>query len=423
MDQAAGDVSGYASDIYLPWGAGRHRGQAMGGAGDHPSIGPLTLWDAQFLQSGSPDAAHAVEVNALSVLSFNVSYREATTGLVPDAAQLVYQSQQAYWPKTVNAGDLRQWEVAHHPAVGLMAFAARPAPVHLETAQRIASWNATWGAGGEGSPNLYMASGTGLSDGTGVFGYYYQPRGRAWCLRSLVHATFLSPDSSSWRAGGRYWLNLNRVYADQWRGKQAALALSLPWAVGPNHLDNLPQNHWPWPSWQTHFLIPELHKAAAAKLLTGTQQLALESLADWVAEFPVRWVNEQPDGGWRYHPYEQLIPADAKGLVPTSWGAVMAQLVTTPPPSVDGSWFMTNSSSTAYANFFGEGVAGGGVGYYYVSVYWAALVAAVERNIPGAAQAWTTVNSKVTNLMTWRTGFSNNPRFGASPRIVGGSAV
>jgi hypothetical protein len=419
-DQPASDLSGYAADTYTPWATGRHRGQGMGGPGDHPSIGPLTLWDAAFLQSASPAAANAVEANALCALSFNVCYRDTTTGLVPDASQLVYQSQQAYWPKTTNAGDVALWEVAHHPGVGLMAFAARPSPVHLETAQRIASCNATWSAGGDGSANLYMASATGLADGTGVFGYYYQPRGRAWCLRSLVHATFLSPDGSNWRTGGKYWINLNRIYWDQWRTKQPASALSLPWAVGPNHLDNLPQNQWPWPAWQTHFGIPEWHKAASAQLLSGTQQTALESLANWVAEYPVRWINEQPNGGWRYIPYQQLIPADANGQVPTTWGAVMAQIVTAPPPTVAGGWNMTTGNSTEYANFFGEGLAGGGSsnGYYYCSVYWAALVAAVERGIPGSAQAWATSQANLIGLEIWRKGFAGNPRFGSVPRNV-----
>lgn len=424
MAQPAGDLSGYAADVYAPWTGGRHRGQSMGGAGDHPSIGPLTLWDAQFLQSGSAVVAKAVEANALCVLNFNVGYREITTGLVPDGQQLIWHSQQGNWPKTTNGGDVLMWEVAHHPAVGLMAFACRPSPVHMETAQRIASWNATWGAGGPGSANMTAWSGTGLEDGTGVFGHYYQPRGRAWCMRSLVHATFLSPDGSAWRAGGKRWLNLNRIYWAEWMGKPAALALGIPWANGPDQIVGLPQNNWPWPSWQTHFLIPELHKAAAVKLLSGSQQTELETLADWVASFPIRWVNEQPNGGWRYIPYLQLLPTDAQGNIPNNWATAMAKIVSAPPPSVAGTWFMRDDVSAEYANFFGEGVAGGGAnGYYYISVWWAAFVAAVERGIPGSAQAWATLQRDLTNLETWRKGFSTNPRFGATPRKIGGVAV
>jgi hypothetical protein len=242
-------------------------------------------------------------------------------------------------------------------------------------------------------------------------------------MRSLVHATFLSPDGTAWREGGKYWMNLNRIYWDAWRSKQAAAAISLPWANGPDGIVGLPANKWAWPPWQTHFLIPELHKAAAVQILSGSQQTAMESLADWVAEYPVRWINEQPNGGWRYIPYQQLIPTDANGVVASNWGALMAQLVTAPPPAVAGPWFMSTDASPEYGAYFGEGVAGGSTGYYYVSVFWSAFVAAVERGIPGSATAWATVQANVTNLSTWREGFKVNPRFGATPRRVGGQAV
>jgi hypothetical protein len=422
-DQQPGDQSGYAADAYAPWGGGRHRTQSMGGAGDHPSIGPLTQWDAAFLQSGSPMAAKAVEANALAVLGFNLAYRDDRTGLVPGQADVVGRQRRANFPDTTNGSDTMCWEAAHHPAVGLIAFAARPSPVHIETAQRIVLWNSTWSAGGMGSPNMSYWSGTGITDSTGVYGFYYQPRGRAWCIRSLVHATFLTPEGLDWRAGGKVWLDLNRIYWDAWRVKQPAAALNLAWGVGPDNLDGLNLNKWAWPSWQTGFLIPELHKAAAAKLLSGSQQTALESLADWAAAFPVRWVNEQPNGGWRYHAYQQLIPTDANGQAPTTWGAVQALLVTAPPPSVAGPWYMSNEYSPEFAAYFGEATAGGSAGYYYISVWWASFVAAVERNVPGSAQAWATVQQNVTNLSTWRTGFQNNARFGSTPRAIGGVAT
>jgi hypothetical protein len=425
MDQAAGDVSGYASDIYLPWGAGRHRGQAMGGAGDHPSIGPLTQWDAAFLQSGSRAAAAAVEVSALSVLSFNLVYRDEHSGLIPDQAMLVGRQRGANFPGTYNPDSIRDWEVAHHPAVGLIAFAARPSPVHLETAQRIVMWNATWSAGGTGSSNLAAYKGNDFAtDSTGVYGFYYQPRGRAWCLRSLVHATFLSPDGSTWREGGRRWLDMNRAYLAEWMKGKNSRALGFMLGNGPVETEPLgPNGTHRWPTWQTHFMIPELHKAASAKLLSGSQQAALEALADWAAAFPVRWINEQPNGGWRYIPYQQKFTSDETGTPPATWGKVLATINATSPPSVAGPWFTSDWETVEYAAFFGDAMAGGTAGYYYVSVFWAALVAATERGIPGSSAAWSTVQNNVTNLSYWRQGFADNARFGATPRTVGGQAL
>lgn len=426
MDQPGGDLSGYAGDAYAPWTAARLRPAYMGGAGDDPGIGPLPLWDAQLLQTGSPLAARAVQACALAVLSYNVGYRDSRTGLVPDASQVVAANQQGGWPKTVNDAQLRCWEVAHHPAAGLMAFASRPSPIFIEVAQRIVVWNATWSGGPVGSANTYKWSGTGLSDSTGVYGYWYQTRGRAWCLRSLTHATFLSPDGA-WRDGGKRWLNMNRIYNEEWMRKPAALALGLCWAMGPDEMDETvgrPARNYTFPTWQNHFTIPEWHKAASAKLLQGSDQQALEQFTDWLVALPVRWVNEQPNGAWRFIPYQVLLACDATGKLAPTWAENMARILTTEPASVAGTWEMANVPSPEYSEYFGEGLAGGGSnGYYYVSVWWAALVAAVERGVPGAAQAWQTVQSKVTNLDTWRRGFGSNPRFGAAPRVINGQTV
>jgi hypothetical protein len=55
-------------------------------------------------------------------------------------------------------------------------------------------------------------------------------------------------------------------------------------------------------------------------------------------------------------------------------------------------------------------------GAFYPSYFWSALVAAVERGVPGADTAWTKVQDNVTNLSTWRAGFASDPRWGTFPR-------
>lgn len=50
------------------------------------------------------------------------------------------------------------------------------------------------------------------------------------------------------------------------------------------------------------------------------------------------------------------------------------------------------------------------------SYLWAALVAMVERRVPGAATAWATVNTDLVNLSVWSDGFAADPRWGATPR-------
>ncbi|MCS6945217.1 MAG: hypothetical protein RMK97_07385, partial [Sutterellaceae bacterium] len=55
-------------------------------------------------------------------------------------------------------------------------------------------------------------------------------------------------------------------------------------------------------------------------------------------------------------------------------------------------------------------------GALYPEYFWAALVAAVERNVPGAEAAWNKVIGNVTNLASWSAGFGNDPRWGIYPR-------
>ncbi len=421
VDQPGREMTRYGADRYQPWAPVRQRPNNMGGTGDHPGIGPLAQWDAHFLQSGNPLAARAVEANALAILGYNLCYRDSTTGLVPHAEQLVGRDRHYNWPGTDNPEDRMCWETAHHPAAGLMAFVCRPSPVFIEVAQRIVVMNATWSAGGLDGQNLQAWSGTGITDSTGVYGFWYQQRGRAWGIRSLVHATFLSPDGQPWRDGGKHWLNLNRIYLAEWTRKPAAAALNVFWDQAPDWPASHGSGNWLLPSWQNHFLITELHKAASVKLLTGTEQQALDALADWAALLPVRWVNEQPEGGWRYIPYAQAIATAANPNVapPSSWGAVMRQFVSSTPPTVAGAISVYDGATTEYANFSTNGSAGA----FYPSYWWAALAAAVERNVPGAETAWRTVQLQASNLGSWRTGFAVDPRWSATPRTIGGQPV
>ena len=87
----------------------------------------------------------------------------------------------------------------------------------------------------------------------------------------------------------------------------------------------------------------------------------------------------------------------------------------TPPASVAGGWLSTGNDATkTYAAFLANNSAGA----YYPSYFWSALVAAVERNVTGARTAWTTVQTNLTNLASWRVGFASDPRWGSTPRNV-----
>lgn len=404
LDQASTfDMSAYAADTYAPWSTGRQRASGMGAGGDHPSIGPLPQWESRALQSGDPRAWNATEVSALACLSYNINYRDSASGLVPSFSQIGTKWQGFGWPRQLNANDAAMWEVAHHPAAGLMAFIGRPSPVFIEIAQKIAVWNGTWSA----------SDTAGWSAGT--HGFWYQRRGRAWCLRSLAHATFLTPDGAAWKAPAKAAISNNVSLLDTWR-TDAKAALGVTWDYAPTSLfDENGGAGFQTSVWQHWYTATEIHKLAATRLLSGTAQSALATLADWFTVAAVRWINEQPNGGWRYIPYKDTIGDSATTINSRATWALERNRAgnhTDSPSGVSGPWMSYDGVPSTYNSYSADGAAGA----YYPSYFWAALVAAVERGLPGAAAAWSTVNAQITNLASWRQGFANDPRWGSTPR-------
>lgn len=132
----------------------------------------------------------------------------------------------------------------------------------------------------------------------------------------------------------------------------------------------------------------------------------------------MRWVNEQTDGGWRYIPYTTIIGRDMSGGtidMDGTWGSIRAWTHSDSPASVSGTWYFATGEPTSYAGGYGNTDTNRP---RYVDYYWAALVAAVERDVAGAALAWWTVVQNVTDLATWRAGFGTEPRWGSVPKVI-----
>ena len=405
---SAADLSGYGNDSYVPWTSGRQRESNMGGTGDHASIGPLPQWEARALQSGDRRAWNATEVSALAVLGFNINYRDSGTGLVTTLAQIGTRAiASRTWPahQPGGGGGRLEWELAHHPAVGLMAFVGRPSPVFIELAQKVALWCGSWSS--DSTPNWQG----------GVFGFWCQTRGRAWGLRSLTHATFLTPAGDAWRTSGLSAISLNVNYLDSFRNDSKAVLNTL-WDGTPSNPRDFRGDIQGWQNsvWQVHYLICELHRTAACNLLAGSAQVALDALADWAALHAVRWVNEQPNGGWRYLPYETTMGQGTPIMSQATWSAERNRPGnhTDAPPGVSGPWMSHAGCPSAYAAYAAQTSASA----YYPTYFWAALVAARERNVPNAATAWSTVQTGIANLPSWMDGFAIDPRWGATPRTA-----
>ncbi|MBB4844020.1 hypothetical protein HNP55_002556 [Paucibacter oligotrophus] len=417
-DQAASfDMSAYAQDAYRPWGTGRHRAVGMGGGGDHPSIGALPQWEARALQSGDARAWAATEASALAMLSYNINHRDVS-GVVPHSAIMPLKTQGSWYKNWPSNNAEPAFEVAHQPAAGLMAFVARPSPVYIEIAQKIAVWTGTIDASSDLLKYMDGAA-AGISDPTGIVGNV-QMRAKAWGPRNLCHATWLSPQDHPWRASGLQWLDRNSRFLGAYAANTRAVLLPL-YEGEPEWPMDLEKN---MPGiqvslWMYHFVVMEWHRIAASQLLLGLsaqRQAAVDKVADGLALAVVKWVNEQPEGGWRFLPYRSRLGDEGGNLAAyPGWGAQRAADLGGRPSAVAGPWgggIGDEKSWAAVEALAYESV--GGVGY--PSNFWAALVAARERAVPGAAQAWNTVLANITNLAAWRAGFANDPRCGAYPR-------
>jgi hypothetical protein len=406
----------YEDDAYAPWSPGRLNVPGMPSGGDAAGIGPLTRWDSHYLQTGSRYARRAVIASALGALSCNVSTRDGASGRVPTIAQASGKSQNRdTWPKTRTEP---RWELAHHPAVGLMAFLCQPSPAFIEIAQKIALWNAT------------------ALQTDGVFGFWAQVRGKAWGIRSLAHAIFLTPDGDPWKAPARSSLTANVRLIDEFRTSPNA-TLGFVWYTSPTkcadfegRIEGMQQ-----PLWMHHFLVLALHSAERAKLLSGAEQALLKTVTDWAAMQPVRYVNEARRGEWRLHNYLTMVGRAAvtaaandvlgSGVVA---GPTFDALPTYPenfawfyrdaPPPSAGKFLFIQTDPGLNPNYRSWSTASEATssGVSYASVFWAALTAAVERDLPGADAAWDKVTTGITNLSTWSNGFVKEPRYNRYPR-------
>jgi hypothetical protein len=387
----------------------------MPNGGDAYGIGPVTQWDAHYLQTGSRYARRAVVSSALGALSCNVNTRDAASGFVPTFTQTQGKSQtEGTWPRT---GTEPAWELAHHPAVGLTAFLCQPSPVFIELAQKIA-----------------ICNGTTLKNN--ACGFWAQVRGKAWGIRSLAHAIFLTPDADPWKAPARLNLAANVRLVDAFRTSPNA-ALGFVWHAAPDRCGDFESRNegMQQPLWMHHFLVTSLHAAERAKLLAGTDQALLTTVADWAALQPVRYVNEATAGEWRLHNYLTMV---GRATVTSTTGdnlgsgiyagATFDALPTYPenfrwfyldaPPADSGRFLFIESNPSTNPNYrwWSSARESSTSGVGYAAIFWAALTVSVERGVPGAEAAWTRVTTNLTNLSTWADGFVAEPRYSRYPR-------
>jgi hypothetical protein len=403
----ATEYSNATYDTYEPWRPCRVRVPGMGAGAWYEEISPYTRSQSHYFQTGSKDAARAVVNHALGVLCCTVNYRDSTTNLVPSVQDMAGKSGSSNtWPVTSSTfpGTINtepQFESAHQPAHGVVAFLCRPSPCFIEIAQKIMCWNV---------PHLDSGSG----NGTHTFN---QPRGRAWVMRNYAHALFVTPDAlTTWKSSGRTALDGERAVVDAF--------LNVSW----NHFGIV----WDWTAptadndqsssrpgyqhsfFQQNFLGTAFDTVSRMKVLQGSQQTSWDTMTDRILGFHVRWVNDASGGEWLALPYQPTVGTESGGAItasPINLATLTRQEMSGTVPTAPGVWRNLFPDEFNY-NSLGADVGGTD----YCAQYFAALSAAVERDISGAATAWTTVVNGVSNLATWRQAYRTQPQVNRWPR-------
>ncbi len=391
-------------DTYVPWATCRLRMPGMDGTGDDEEIALFTECQTDYFLSGNRFARRAVLASGLACLSAGFNWRHSN-GEVPAQAQVAGKNTtNGRWPLLTTEprwGGSNTADGSHIPAVSLVPFLCRPSPCFIEIAQKEFVWNHT---------NYNSVDGSHPFD---------QTRSRAWRLRNYAIAAFLTPDGDSTRKSGYRSalvasMNVINTFLDKsWNTFEVLFDLA---ADDPfDHSTSRPGFQASF--FMHHFGSQSFHAIAGAKVLRGADAVAWNRLADRMMNFPLRWINDAAGFEWRAIPYQPTIGVRSGTAVNQAPGN-LAQLtraeMSGTPPSGPGPWMNLYPTDFSWATLTSENSAG----VTYPSWFFAALCAAVERGVPGAASAWDRVvtNGGISNLSTWRLGYRQAPRFNRWPR-------
>ena len=179
--------------------------------------------------------------------------------------------------------------------------------------------------------------------------------------------------------------------------------------------------------WMHHWLACVYYTTTVAKILRGAEATTWNATTDWLLKQPVRYVNEASGGEWRLHNFLTTV-SDTTATWPiamrSTWGEMIRSDYVDTPPGESGKWLFINHNPANNPNWNKWSSAGEVTSMAagnYAAIFWAALVAAVERDIPGALTAWNRVQAGISNLNTpggWLDGAADNPRYNRYPRNV-----
>ncbi len=195
----------------LQQGSFSYSGDAMGSGGYAAPIGLLPEHDVLYLTATAPSIYAAVVRNGYSAGRYPIHYRDETTNRPLRFSQHATTSNNFSstndYAVTATGTVPPQWELAHHPSVGYMAYLLTGRYYFIDEVQFAATANYLWSTDAQRNG----ASGWFEPIPGGV-----QVRHAAWAFRTLAHALTVTPDADTTMQGeflASVEANIDRFYA------------------------------------------------------------------------------------------------------------------------------------------------------------------------------------------------------------------
>lgn len=406
-----GVPTAWSTATYTPMMQGdvmpHQNGQGEGGYGPH--IGLLMVWNALYLTSGDRRALDFTLNNSSAMNGRPIVWRKKSTETVPTPSDFPTWSHGGPGGAGFDAQENTngwQWDQAHHPNEGYLAYLLTGDYWHLETLAMNAAMN-------------FFILSSARGSGTSRVWQYPQPRGIAWAMRTVGCYAAIAPTGDSIAADYRTWLS-NGI--DYWEDKVPADGLGVMTVIGEASGQRLRCNPW----------VADFQTAALGYLWDVEPGFASttnhQTLRDYCYKSPVGRL-----GGTDGFYYPRATFNDGLVLSASNFNGSGIYYPTDGSPAWYttwvNAWTATNSvnldSIWGYANQAAMGTAllgsGGSAPASAPTGNWGillpAIAYAVEHEAPGAAAAYT----RLLGASNWNTvntaGFDDTPVWGVKPRI------
>ena len=370
----------------------------MGGTGAGDYIGILQQSDACYCTTADARAWRSVMAHGRAMGVYSIFFRDASTRRMPKMSD--YPTAYVGGQRMTGGGtNTYQWEFAHHPGAGYLAWLLTGERFYLETMQAN-GWAAYVTNSGSGATRIFNS----------------QVRGKSWRFRTMAQNAAVGPDGDAFKADAKaiFMANVTNYYNNH--AVPNSPGTGLMFTAGADPFDNEPS-------------IPGVQKSAFEYLfgvaslgfawdiemkLDATQKSQLLSLRDYFYNVPVGLTGRGPANGeyfWRRAPGPYRLTIGSGGtesspILYNSWGEVYAN--TYPDGLATG-----NTLLEAYADDPSD--------YAFAEGNWGhvitALSYAVDHGKPGALEGW----NRLIGASNWATNtnkYAFRPNYGVKPRSV-----